>query len=472
MGECLIVTRPMVICFFSIASIVLFLAGSANMFARQQDSTVEWKLTLQDLGQRLTGISKENSAGVESWRNDAEGLRGVLASFASEHPEMQIAVPDRLSEKPAEEDMVQQLNKLTAAVDQVIKLNPGSPFHLGTETVLVSAEASAPPLVSDSIDHTEIVTHDFLNIAKAFDYLPGVEIEHIAPRNEAGIRVRGFTTRGQVPFYLDGIPISVPYDGYVDFNRFLTPDIAELQVTKGYSSPLLGPNALGGTINLITNEPVKKLEGEALIGTGSGNTLLSALRLGSRLPRFFLQGSLDWLQNDFVPLSGKFEVNQYTRLPDIQMTDRLNHSGALDNRYTGRAGWTPHGQDEYVFSVITQTGQKGVPLYQGPDTAAAFNRFWAWPYWNMNSYYFHSTTVLGERGTINFRGFYNQFKNAIDMFSNDNYVMTTATAQRSIYDEHTDGASSQFTTRSIARNVISGSAFFKDDTHREYGVFP
>src|SRR5215471_1501040 len=134
MGECLTVTTPRVIGFFAIASIVLFLAGSMNTFAGQQDSTVEWKLTLQDLGQRLTGISKENSSGVESWRNDAEGLRGALASFASEHPEMQIAVPDRLSEKPVEEDMAQQLNKLTAAVDQVIKLNPGSPFHLGTET--------------------------------------------------------------------------------------------------------------------------------------------------------------------------------------------------------------------------------------------------------------------------------------------------------------------------------------------------
>ena len=52
--------------------------------------------------------------------------------------------------------------------------------------------------------------------------------------------VRGFTTRGQVPLYMDGIPISVPYDGYVDFNRYLTSDIAEIQVARGYSSPLLG----------------------------------------------------------------------------------------------------------------------------------------------------------------------------------------------------------------------------------------
>jgi iron complex outermembrane receptor protein len=456
----------------SVASVLLLLFVSVSAIGQQQDSTVEWKLTVQDLEHRLIGLSRENPAGIDAWHVDADGLRDAVASFASGHPEIQIVVPDRLPEKPGVEELAQQLNTLTAVVDRIINVIPGSPFHLGTETVVVSAEASAPALVFDSIDHAEIDQHDFVNIAKAFDYLPGVEIEHIAPRNEAGIRVRGFTTRGQVPFYLDGIPISVPYDGYVDFNRFLTSDIAQLQVTKGFSSPLLGPNALGGTINLVTNEPVKKFEGEAAVGTGTGNILLSALRVGSRWQRFFVQGSLDWLQYDFVPLSDNFQVNQYTRVPDIKMTDHLNHSYALDNRYTGRLGWTPRGEDEYVFSVITQKGEKGVPLYQGPNTAAAFNRFWSWPFWNMNSYYFHSRTDIGETGSLNFRAFYNQFKNAIDMFSNDNYVMTTANAARSIYNEHTDGASSQFTTRALSKNVISGSLFFKDDTHREYGVYP
>jgi iron complex outermembrane recepter protein len=453
--------------------LVLFVLVGPVGVSAQQDSTVEWKLSLQDLGHRLADLSSENTGGVEVWRADAEDLRSSLVSFAASHPEMQIEVPESLSEKPPVEALKQQLDKLTTAVDQIIRQSPGSPFHLGTVNVVVSAEASTPALVSDSIDHTEIDQHNFLNIAKAFDYLPGVEIEHIAPRNEAGIRVRGFTTRGQVPFYLDGIPISVPYDGYVDFNRFLTSDIAELEVTKGYSSPLLGPNALGGTINLVTNEPVKKLEGEALIGTGSGDTLLSSLRLGSRWQHFFVQGSLDRLQDDFTPLSGNFQVHQYAKLPDITMTDHLNHSGTVDSRYSGRVGWTPRGEDEYVFSMINQKGQKGVPLYQGPNTAAAFPRFWLWPYWDMNSYYFHSTTALGEMSSINFRGFYNQFKNAIDMFSNDTYtVINTSSAEHSAYDEHTDGASTQFTTRLLSRNVISGSFFFKDDTHKEQGTYP
>jgi outer membrane cobalamin receptor len=103
------------------------------------------------------------------------------------------------------------------------------------------------------------------NAAQALDYLPGVSIQHIAAnRNEAGIMVRGFSSRGQVPLYIDGIPISVPYDGYLDFNRYLTSDIGEIQVARGYSSPLLGPNALGGSINMVTEETTMRTRSSAL----------------------------------------------------------------------------------------------------------------------------------------------------------------------------------------------------------------
>ena len=59
------------------------------------------------------------------------------------------------------------------------------------------------------------------------------------------ISVRGFDSR-QVPLFIDGIPVYVPYDGYVDFNRFSTADLAAIQVAKGFSSMAYGPNTLGG----------------------------------------------------------------------------------------------------------------------------------------------------------------------------------------------------------------------------------
>jgi iron complex outermembrane receptor protein len=438
-----------------------------------QDRTVEWKATVSDLERRLPALPEQGTP-VDAWRSDAETLRSSIAASASSYSTANVQIPEALPAHPSRTELEQQLRALSAAVDQVIRQSPGSPFNLGTVQVTVSAIAPTTSPVADSIDQTEIRNLNLVNAAKALDYLPGVSIQHLsANRNEAGIMVRGFSTRGQVPLYVDGIPISVPYDGYVDFNRFLTSDIAELQVAKGYSSPLLGPNALGGTINLVTQEPTKKVDVDALIGTGSGNALLSALRLGSRWHHLFFQGSLDWLQSDFIPLSGDFPVLQYRNLPDVVMTDRLNNSWSRDERFTGRIGWTPRGQDEYVFSYINLKGQKGVPLYQGPNAAATYRFFWTWPYWDMGNYYLHSNTQIGESSAIKIRAFYTQFRNDIDMYSNDTYsVMNTRSAEHSMYNEHNGGFSTEFTTRAVSRNLVSASFFLKDDTHTERGIFP
>lgn len=442
------------------------------MLAAQSDSTVEWKASLNALEQRLAHLA--GSPDRAAWRADAEALRSSLAAFAASHSAVALTIPEPLPADPPREALDSQLAALNRAVDEVIRQSPGTPFNLGVTTVTVSEALAPASPVADSIDQAGIQAHDAVNVARALDYLPGVSIQHIAAnRNEAGMMVRGFSSRGQVPLYLDGVPIYVPYDGYVDFNRFLTSDIAELQVARGYSSPLLGPNALGGSINLVTKEPIDKYEGDALIGTGSGNALLSSLRLGSRWQKFFVQASIDWLQDDYVPLSGNFAVNQYTNLPQIVMTDHLNQSDSRDERFGGRAGWTPRNGDAYVFSYSNQKGQKDVPLYQGPDLKATFRNFWKWPYWDADGYYFHSSTALGDRSSLKLRAFYNQFRNSIDMYSNDTYtVMNTSSAEHSMYDEHTDGASAEFDTRLVPDNSIGASFFFKDDTHKEHGIYP
>ena len=427
---------------------------------------------------RLSGLPPDG-APVDAWRADAETLRSDIASFAGSNPGLKIQTPEVLPASPDHQALTRQWDALNAAVNQVIRQTPGTPFNLGQVAVTVTASPAETSPVTVGIDQSQIAQLNLTNAAQALDYLPGVSIQHLdGNRNEAGIMVRGFSTRGQVPLYVDGIPISVPYDGYVDFNRYLTSDIAEIQVARGYSSPLLGPNALGGSINMVTEEPVKKFNADALLGTGSGDTLLSSLRLGSRLRRFFYQGSLDWRQLHYVPLSGNFPVYQYKNLPDIVIADRLNNSWSRDERFTGRAGWTPKEGDEYVLSYSNLKGQKGVPLYQGADTAATYRFFWDWPYWNTDNYYFHSNTGLGESSSIKFRAFYTQFRNDIDMYSSDTYsLMNTKSAESctactTVEAEHNDGFSTEFSTRKLARNTFSASFFLKEDTHTEEGIYP
>ena len=62
--------------------------------------------------------------------------------------------------------------------------------------------------------------------------LPGVTMTNTGgSRNEKDILVRGFD-RFRVPLYEDGVRIYLPYDNRLDFGRFLTPDLSEVQVAK------------------------------------------------------------------------------------------------------------------------------------------------------------------------------------------------------------------------------------------------
>ena len=449
--------------------LLAFLAGTSALQA-QTKQLVTWVDDLRYLQNASSDEKMQNKAAVVQIRDGVE-------LWLKLHPGSKVELASAPAQPWSAEEVAKQITALLKASEAVLKEDPAQPFDLGMTTVSVTVEASALSPVTDSISRTEIVNRQALTVGTALDYLPGLSLDRGANRNEAGIRLRGFTNKGQVPLYLDGIPIQVPYDGTIDFNRFLTSDIAEIQVAKGFSSPLLGPNGMGGSINLVTRQPEKKFESDALIGTGSGDSLLASLHLGSRLRHFYFQGSIDWLQQDFIPLSGKFPLQTAPAnniYPDrYQTTFDRNQSDSRDEKYSGRIAFTPKGQDQYVFSYINQKGEKGNPLYAGPNPSPSGLRYWKWPFWNKNSYYFITNTGLGDASSIKFRMYYDQFRNGISMFDNAGLnTMTGTNSGLSVYDDHSGGISSEFGTRLLARNVISGSFFFKDDTHHEYTNYP
>ena len=70
--------------------------------------------------------------------------------------------------------------------------------------------------------------------------------------------VRGFNQR-YVPVFFDGIPIYVPYDGYIDTGKLPTANLSEITLTKGNSSVLYGPNAMGGVVNILSKKTPEKV---------------------------------------------------------------------------------------------------------------------------------------------------------------------------------------------------------------------
>lgn len=126
-------------------------------------------------------------------------------------------------------------------------------FTLGQIVVTASRpqgiEVSGETLTSEAIH-----AFDRQSLDETLNIMPGVVASNSGgSRNERLVFVRGFD-RFQVPVSIDGIRVYLPADNRLDYGRFLTPDIAEVQVAKGYTSVLDGPGAMGGAINLVTRK--------------------------------------------------------------------------------------------------------------------------------------------------------------------------------------------------------------------------
>ncbi|MFB3778346.1 MAG: TonB-dependent receptor plug domain-containing protein [Bryobacteraceae bacterium] len=429
----------------------------------QTKQMLQWSAELDYLSSAPAGELPAHRAAIVQIRKGVE-------LWLKMRPDTQVELRPAPPEPWDAEQLRDQVAALTKAMAGILEADPNRPFEMGVTMVTVTAEASPLSPVAASVDPSEIINRQAFSVAAALDYVPGVAVDHVsAGRNEAAVRLRGFTSRGQVPFYIDGIQVSMPYDGTIDFNRFLSSDVAEIQVSKGYASPLLGPNGMGGAINLVTRQPQEKLQADVMMGTGSAGTLLSSVNLGSRWSRFYVQGTFDWQQTDFVPLSGKFTLNAF------QPTYKRLNSDSRDAKYTGRFGWTPKSAHQYVFSWINQKAEKGVPLYAGPNSAAIFNAYAyrRWPYWNKTAYYLITGTPVGESASIKFRAYYDQFNNQMAFYDSATFSsMNKSTSNHSYYDDHSAGGSTEFTTRAWPRNLASASFHFRDDNHKETLEYP
>jgi iron complex outermembrane receptor protein len=346
-------------------------------------------------------------------------------------------------------------------------------FDLGVVEVTGAPPVTSLSPLSSAIDADAIRNHHALTVRDAIEYLPGVSIDHKSPRNQTGIAIGGFDSR-QVPLYIDGIPAYVPFDGYVDLGRYLTSGASELQVAKGDASPLLGPNILGGVVNVVTRQPQREFEGEALVGTGAGSQVNAGLQLGGRWRSVFATGSIDRLQSDFFRVAADFTPTS------IQREGRRVNSSQRDDRYRMRIAWAPRSSDLYVVSTSSQRGRNDAPPYAGSAPACPAGnavatapcvtpRFWRWPQWDTNSYYFNSQTGIGASSSLQLRAFYSDFANRQEMFDDVTYSTMNVNPSSGVFanDDHSMGVSGRFETHRVSRHELGASFFVKHDTHTE-----
>lgn len=334
-------------------------------------------------------------------------------------------------------------------------------FTLGEVTV--TSERTAP--LHAAINASTLQRFAKNDVSKALNLLPGVHLSAVGPRNEAMVYIRGFDLR-QVPLLIDGIPVYVPYDGYVDLARFTTFDLATINVSKGYTSVLYGPNALGGAINLVTRKPVRKFELNGASGWLSGGYRTN-INIGSNLGKWYIQAGFAKLNRDSFPVSNQFHPVK------TEEGGYRNNSYSSDEKYSIKVGFTPNSRSEYALGYIYQHGKKGTPVYAGSDTLNSLYkspRYWQWPSWDKRSLYFISNTAIDSNQYVKTRVYYDQFINQLNSYDDGTYTtISRPYAFKSYYNDYTLGGIVEYGISLLhGREVVKTTLQYKQDVHREH----
>jgi iron complex outermembrane receptor protein len=339
-------------------------------------------------------------------------------------------------------------------------------FTLG-QIVVTARSPEGLQIGGETLTADAIYTFNRNTLDDAANLIPGVTAGNSGgSRNERLLFVRGFD-RFQVPLSIDGIRIYLPADNRLDFGRFLTPDIAELQVAKGYASVLDGPGAMGGAVNLVTRKPTKPIEMEARgtlnLGRDAEYTGYNVFALlGTKHDQWYAQASYARNFQDHWDLPGSFKpssVNENGGERDFSRTE--------DWRVNVKAGFTPNATDEYAISYTRQEGSKNAPLHVS-DTSSASSRNWSWPYWNIEGVYFLSTTALSDQATLKTRAYWNKYENLLSSW--DNRLQNSQALPRAFnspYDDTAYGGSAELAVKLTEQDMLSVAFHYRHDEHTE-----
>lgn len=352
--------------------------------------------------------------------------------------------------------------------------NATDAFALGT--IYVSTDNQSQGGTTEIVSGDEAARTGRASLEDTVSTLPGVTSVSNSggSRNEAQVFVRGFD-RWRVPLSIDGIRIYLPADNRLDYGRFLTPDLAQVEVQKGYVSVINGPGGMGGAINLVTRKPTEAFEGVARLGVEAGNRgdvtgRSGYLSLGTKQDLFYAQASYMRREVDDFYLSRDYK-------PDpaypYQGKGKRNNANRDDTRLNLKFGYTPNETDEYVLSYTRQTGQKeapystALPVRGVTGTGPGNNqRDWTWPEWDISSLAFYSHTEL-KTGYVKTKLYYNTFDNTLSSWDDVTHsAQTVGRAFDSVYDDYALGGSVEYGT-SVGAHDLRFATHFRRDVHRE-----
>jgi len=200
----------------------------------------------------------------------------LIAEFVGYHPDSKIIMVTEES-----------------ILDIHINLKP-NPFYLKDEIIVTAARGKSRlteiPASVNSVNLIDTERLLYRNAAEVLQNVQGVTIKDYG--GLSGIKtisLRGSSSE-QVLVLLDGQRINNPQTGQVDLGQLPLEGIKQIEVVRGGNSALYGADAVGGVINLITDDGSHNKPGF----TGSAKITLASFQTYS------MESSLKYIQNQWL----------------------------------------------------------------------------------------------------------------------------------------------------------------------------
>ncbi len=166
--------------------------------------------------------------------------------------------------------------------------------------VVVTATRIAQPISQigttvSVVDSEQIQSQQIQSVATVLRQVPGVEVTQSGGQGTlSDISIRG-STAAETLIMVDGVPVNTGATGGFDLANMTTPDLDRIEVLRGAGGALYGSSAIGGVVNLITQEgegaPQESLYSEG----GSFSTQRQVFTLSGAEDRFHYSGGLTYV---------------------------------------------------------------------------------------------------------------------------------------------------------------------------------
>ncbi|HOW86492.1 MAG TPA: TonB-dependent receptor [Candidatus Aminicenantes bacterium] len=331
--------------------------------------------------------------------------------------------------------------------DQKAKTEQEKPVRITEEIQVVGKAPKDVPLATVStVVSTEILKIKPRDLSDVVKFIPGALVT-FGDKDTYSLKLRGIGAN-RIALLVDGVPVYEPYFSTFDLKTVSAGGIDTLQVTKGPSSVLYGPNTLGGLVNVITKRPSAR-PSLSLTGSYGDRETWSLGADGSYAwKKFSLAASALYQNSDGFNYPTDGDGNALRANSDFE---RLNLSGKIY--------YTPSSKTEIMVSGGTYQSEYGMP----PALFVQRARYWRFPKWDRSTLSAGGFTSLGGDAVLRFRGFYVNYFNTLDWFNDP--AMTDLDSSSS-YDNSSYGGFALAEVPAGDRNLIKASLLYQKDVAR------